>query len=446
MTPHRRAAALLAPLALLAAPALAPAATVSADLRVRQGTEFGPVAFTAAAGERNRLTVSPSSRGTRFRDPGARVRARGDCEQVDRHTAECPTSEEGVLVRLGDGDDRARVTTDLVRVRGGSGDDVLTAARGFDRLWGDRGDDRISGGPGSDELTGGPGRDRVDGGRGNDTLLDGETERSSAPDVFVGGPQRADAGPDRGDAVSYASRRRRVEIAIGATSTTGDRLVGIESAIGGRGDDRLSGDGRDNQLEGGPGDDLLRGRGRDDLVFGGPGDDRVRGDDGDDVVVGDEGTDRLLGGAGDDLVGGREERGRQVADTVGCGEGGDVTRSGEEDTVTACETLTAFSNGLRVGVLPALAADAATFTVTCGGGGGPEGCRGTIALTGPDGEALGRARLEVGPDATAPVAVARAPAAVAALRAGALVRVGVVSDREPDLEEPGGFRARLAGR
>jgi Ca2+-binding RTX toxin-like protein len=447
MTPHRLALALLAPLALLLPPAPASAAVVDADLEVEQGTEFGPVTFTAARGERNRLTVSPGGRGTVFRDAGARVRARGDCRQVDRHTATCPTSEDGIAVRLGDRGDRVRVRTDLVRVRGGAGDDVLAGGRGLDTLRGDAGADRLTGGRGQDELTGGPGRDRVSGGSGDDTLVDGETDARSAPDVFVGGSNRATSGPDRGDAVSYASRRRRVEVTIGGSTTTGDRLVGVESAIGGRGDDRLSGDGRDNLLEGGPGDDLLRGRGTSDVVRGGSGDDRVQGDDGDDVVWGDEGADRLLGGEDDDLVIGREERGGQTADELECGAGSDVARSdGDDRLLGGCEELTAFSNGLRVRVLPAIEADRAVFTVTCGGGGDPAGCQGTLTLSGPDGEALGGARLDAARDATAPVAVPLSAAAVATVRSGALLRVAVVSDRTPDLEEPGGYRARLDGR
>jgi Ca2+-binding RTX toxin-like protein len=437
---------LLVPLVLLAAPGAATAATVSADLEVRQGTEFGPVTFAAADGEANRLTVSPGRLGTVFRDPGAVLRARGDCRRVDRHTATCPTSEDGIGVRLGDGADRVTVRTDLVRVRGGSGDDVLAGGRSIDTLRGDAGADRISGGASSDTLTGGPGRDRVRGGRGDDTLLDGETDARSAPDVLDGGPNRTSTGPDRGDAVSYASRRRAVDVTIGGSTTTGDRLVGIESAIGGRGDDRLSGDTRENQLEGGPGEDLLRGRGLTDIVLGGAGDDRVQGDDGDDVVWGDEGADRLFGGEDDDLVISREERGTQVADAVSCGEGGDVARSGREDTLDAgCEELTAFSNGLRVGVRPVIDDDSADFRVTCAGD-DPAGCRGTL-LFGPAGAAPDvRVPFALPRDSTAPVAVPLDRAVLDAIQRRMLVQVEVVSVRGPDLEEPGGFRVRVAGR
>ena len=449
MSPLRLAAALialLAALAVLVAPAAAPAATVSADLERRQGTEFGLVRFTAAAGERNRLTVSPSSRGTRFRDRGASVRARGDCEQVDRRTAVCPTSEDGVRVLLRDGDDRATVRTDLVEVRGGTGRDVLAGGRGIDDLRGDAGDDRLGGGGGSDELTGGSGRDRVEGGGGDDTLLDGETDGQAAPDVFAGGRQRTSAGVNRGDAISYASRRRavRIDLRSAPATTTGDRFTGVESAIGGRGNDRLSGDGRDNQLEGGPGDDAVRGRGGRDVVLGGAGDDRVAGDDGDDVVWGDEGADALSGGDGGDFLISREERGAQVADELACGDDPDSARADGADRLTAaCEELIAFSNGLRARTIPAIAADRATFTVTCAGD-DPIGCRGTLTLTGPAGEAFGVVRFLLPRDtADAPVTVPLSAAALAALREGALVRVAVVSDRPADVEEPGGYRVRL---
>lgn len=93
----------------------------------------------------------------------------------------------------------------------------------------------------------------------------------------------------------------------------------IENAIGGSGNDSLTGndfdnrlvgnDGRDSLLGAAGGDTLEGGRGRDlisggdgaDVLFGGFGNDILRGEAGDDVLHADRGRDRLSGGVGDDL-------------------------------------------------------------------------------------------------------------------------------------------------
>lgn len=62
----------------------------------------------------------------------------------------------------------------------------------------------------------------------------------------------------------------------------GDPRSLIENAVGGSGDDRISGNGAANVLKGGAGADRLFGRGGDDLLDGGPGADRMAGGPGDD--------------------------------------------------------------------------------------------------------------------------------------------------------------------
>ncbi|MEL6235607.1 MAG: nidogen-like domain-containing protein [Pseudomonadota bacterium] len=88
----------------------------------------------------------------------------------------------------------------------------------------------------------------------------------------------------------------------------------IENAIGGDGDDSLTGTGLENTLTGGAGADLLQGLGGDDLLTGnagaddlkgGGGHDRLFGGAGSDVLKGQTGKDRLIGGLDDDdLFGG----------------------------------------------------------------------------------------------------------------------------------------------
>ncbi|WP_189682835.1 M10 family metallopeptidase [Seohaeicola zhoushanensis] len=67
----------------------------------------------------------------------------------------------------------------------------------------------------------------------------------------------------------------------------------IENAVGGNGNDDITGNSAANKLRGGGGNDLL---------FGLGGADVIRGGDGNDVLVGGEGADTMIGGAGTDLA------------------------------------------------------------------------------------------------------------------------------------------------
>src|SRR5687768_15222549 len=93
--------------ALLIVPSAASAATATADIERRQGAPFGPVTFKAANGEVNRVTVTVANGRLRFHDDRNRVRAKGDCEQVNARTAICPFTEDIAKVKLGNRGDRA---------------------------------------------------------------------------------------------------------------------------------------------------------------------------------------------------------------------------------------------------------------------------------------------------------------------------------------------------
>ena len=129
----RAAVPLLALVCPCCSPPAAPAATAFADVRFDEDFEghLGPVRFTAAQGETNRVTVTSETRGIVFSDAANPVHARGDCRQLDRHSARCPFTEEPGPVRLRDGDDLARITRVSIPLHGGEGDDVLL---GTDRL------------------------------------------------------------------------------------------------------------------------------------------------------------------------------------------------------------------------------------------------------------------------------------------------------------------------
>jgi serralysin len=201
---------------------------------------------------------------------------------------------------------------------GWAGNDVLYGGNGDDQMEGLDGDDKLYGGAGTDSVSGGKGRDWLDGGAGDDGLVGDEPGKVYA-DVLLGG--------SGSDAISYFDRVAGVTVdADGATGDDGQAgehdSVGadVETIIGGRGNDRLTGNNASGQLQGYAGDDVLHGGGGDDLVEGGPGRDRLFGDAGDDQLFGFEET-----AAADTLDGGTN------------GVAGDECHPYDLDVAVACE-------------------------------------------------------------------------------------------------------------
>ncbi len=408
---------LLALTALLVLPSVASAATATADTETRHGTRFGPVTFKAARGEENIVSVTQANGRLRFHDGANRVRAKGDCEQVDSHTASCPVTEDVAKVKLRNRADFAKVSG-LVEVRGGSGADRLRGSSGFDDLDGQAGADVLHGKARGDELTGGRGRDRLYGASGDDDLIDGERDGNAQRDIIVGGPSRDTAGQDRGDVVIYASRTDglRVDL-ISGDGPDGDVIVGLESVEGGSGDDQLSGDADDNHLVGNGGDDRVRARGGDDLATGDLGDDDLNGASGNDVLNGGVGFDRFDGGTGDDDLVANDT----TAEDVECGADNDIARTTVLDTVAECEV--ANSDPFYFQVQPEISGNTATFQVACQQLGG---CDGELALRGPQGEDFGSGAfsdLPDDPETFSPVTVNLTDAAAEALADGVVVEV-----------------------
>ncbi|AFK53155.1 calcium-binding protein [Tistrella mobilis] len=216
--------------------------------------------------------------------------------------------------------------TDII---GTAGNDTLTGTtanetfyglEGEDVITGGGGNDTFDGGAGNDTITAGSGTDILDGGDGDDLLMGG-----AGADVIDGG-----TGYDR---VSYADYTTGLTIDLAAgTASDGDQFTNVEGAIGGSGNDTITGDDGANIIDGGLGADAIDGGlGFDTLTFagrttsvtvnlatgttsdgdtltsieaatGGEADDSLTGDIWNNVLDGGLGADTLDGGDGNDYV------------------------------------------------------------------------------------------------------------------------------------------------
>jgi RTX calcium-binding nonapeptide repeat (4 copies) len=294
----------LAAAALFCLASAADAAVVS--VQPQRGVYGDEVVFAAAAGEVNSVLLrytaddSDPSRPTAYWtavDTDSPLVAGDSCQAIDVHAVRCQQRPASTArVELGDLDDRLTVEANSeteVVADGGAGRDHLTGidgGYGFDGgpgddqlatygfggpapvgnfLDGGPGNDSVRGGRGDDRLRGGGGSDELDGGAGDDTMLDDDIDGAAgdaAPgqDWFDGGPGF--------DTVDY--HRRSAPISVDLAASKGpdrDSLARLESAIGGRGNDRLAGDDRHNVLDGRGGRDQLMGRGGADELHGAAG-------------------------------------------------------------------------------------------------------------------------------------------------------------------------------
>ena len=177
------------------------------------------------------------------------------------------------------------------------GDKSNNLIEGGDRenfIYGWDGDDTLNGGASSDSLIGGSGNDELMGGAGNDTL-DGGTGFNCA---------------------DYTSETTNLSInlktgvatgrdALGIAAIGADKLISIQEACAGSGNDSLVGADTSSQLEGGAGSDTMVGGTASDTLIGGDGNDNLNGGDGADTLFGGAGSDSIVGGSGnDELIGG----------------------------------------------------------------------------------------------------------------------------------------------
>lgn len=234
------------------------------------------------------------------------------------------------------------LASNIERIDGGSGNDLLMGNNspndlngndGNDTLKGLGGDDDLSGGNGNDSVYGGAGdeyfsndsgADLYDGGAGNDTVNAGSS--ADQPDVMRGG-----SGVD---SVQYLSRVNAVSIDVTDGANDGeagenDRVNDdFESIYGGSGSDTIRGSNSAETLNGGGGTgfDLLVGRGGADVLDG---------NDGNDTLDGGEGYDAFYGEGGDDTIDSFDNG----EDWIDCGSGvsDTVTNRDDFDAVFNCE-------------------------------------------------------------------------------------------------------------
>ncbi len=155
-------------------------------------------------------------------------------------------------------------STAAVSVSLGSGSTYGTGSGGFaegDRLSGDI--ENLTGSGYNDTLYGNAAGNSIYGGVGNDLIKGG------------GGADTLDGGADN-DTVSYYFASQGLYINLDTnTVSTGEKLAGIENAVGGFYADTLYGNAGANHLEGEGGDDYLKGAGGADTLDGGAGVDSV---------------------------------------------------------------------------------------------------------------------------------------------------------------------------
>lgn len=163
-------------------------------------------------------------------------------------------------------------------VTGGSGNDTLHGNLANNRLTGNAGNDSLRGGAGSDVMIGGPGDDLFEFG------LAVAAEADVANEVLNQGV----------DTLSFATLATDVKVSLGTTVTQNvhanrtlklNNVTEFEIAIGGAGNDALSGNTMANVLVGNSGNDRLSGLGERDILVGGVGIDSLLGGDQDDILI-----------------------------------------------------------------------------------------------------------------------------------------------------------------
>jgi len=217
------------------------------------------------------------------------------------------------------------IGTDVERIVGTGGDDVIRGSSGDEELVGGAGNDFVDGGGGNDVLRGDEGDDAVAGGAGNDLVLGGagnDTLDGEAGDDNV-------RGEDGSDVVSGGAGADTLSGGNDAGVDTldySDRTTPVRVSLDGINDDGASGEG-DNAV---PGFEIVQGGADDDVLIGGAGDEALFGNDGNDELAGGDGGDDLSGGPGVDAV---TYVARSAPVFVNLAEGGNDGTPGEGDYV-----------------------------------------------------------------------------------------------------------------
>jgi hypothetical protein len=216
----------------------------------KYGTCYDDVGVRAAAGERNVVRLSQTSRAGGWalvvEDSGAELSAGRGCHSVDAHTAQCDMTEFDSLytsVKLGDRADRFDSSAFAwhVRAYGGAGDDTLV------------------GGPEADGLAGGPGTNVLDGRGGSDYALFGGSVRNLRVDLTASGPQGGDGSRDILQSIENVRAPRADDAVLVGDAGPNELAAGARGLVNGQGDDDTLSAGEGGRLFAGPGDDTLTG-------------------------------------------------------------------------------------------------------------------------------------------------------------------------------------------
>jgi Ca2+-binding RTX toxin-like protein len=200
-------------------------------------------------------------------------------------------SASGGILRGGDGNDVLSATGPGVQIYGEIGDDVLSGTDDADFIDGGEGNNKITGNGGNDILIAGTGNDSFYGGDGDDTIQAGEGN-----DLLQG-----NAGQD-----SLVGHIGNDTLEGGAGNDSLDAGEGADQLFGGEGNDTLEGDEGDDTLSGDAGSDALFGNDGIDILHGGDDADALFGGEGNDILVGGGGNDTLSGLGGEDALHGDE--------------------------------------------------------------------------------------------------------------------------------------------
>jgi len=145
--------------------------------------------------------------------------------------------------------------TNITRVEGGGGNDLITGNSAANTIWGGLGNDTLDAGTGNDSMLGDDGDDILKGGAGTDTINGG-------------------IGTDTLDYSAYTTNLTvNLTTTTAQTVTTGDSdtITNIENVTGGSGTDTLTGSTLANVINGGSGNDRLTGGAGNDTIIGGIG-------------------------------------------------------------------------------------------------------------------------------------------------------------------------------
>ncbi|HEY4056841.1 MAG TPA: calcium-binding protein [Kofleriaceae bacterium] len=175
------------------------------------------------------------------------------------------------VAHSGESGENDKIMADVENLTGGTVGDMLTGSSSDNVIDGGGGNDTIFGGAGNDTLKGGAGNDALNGDLGDDRFDEGTA--ASGNDTIKGG-----AGVDL---VDYSGRTNDMTVVLDPASMSGESgesdviYTDVENAVTGDGDDTITGNQFDNQLEGGAGVDTINGAAGDDVLDGNAGADVI---------------------------------------------------------------------------------------------------------------------------------------------------------------------------